>query len=160
MNRPSGALITSFILVGFIFPLGSNAQAILPMPGAKSTEVVNTRNVYGSCGKNVVAILGTVEYDVKTGDARFDQSGSPNVLIRNANADKSLAYALSDYNQISCVSGSKGDFLVIGSSCAGSACGDEMSYTIMHMKSMFVFPQVGSDDVCDQQCVQTLTGSK
>jgi hypothetical protein len=138
----------------------NKAVALFPMSGDSQPSVSKVVNVYGKCGDAVVAILG-IEAESFGGREHFrmDSSGNPDLQLRKGDGkDLSFNEMLSDFNVVQCVDTKKGNRLVVGSHCGGSACGDNMAYHVIDPKTGKAFPGRASKDVCDEKCVNSALG--
>lgn len=163
-----GELILKFILAVLMlftslssFAQVSTAIGLSPLSGDKKLSITNVKNIYGTCGGSVVAILEVSgdRFDNKE-HFQLDFSGNPGLVLRTGKSEFFYRDPLSDFNVVQCVTGKDGPRLLIASQCGGSACGESYSFSIIDPKTGAIFPAKGSKQECDAQCASKMLGSK
>lgn len=80
------------------------------------------------------------------------------VIGKGRNSVLVLKDTLSDHNGVACLTSGQRKFLLIWSNCAGSACGDNFTFTVVDALAVRVV--AGKSGDCDEQCASRLTGSR
>ena len=142
--------------------LGEEAISLPPMKGDKALDVVETKNVTGSCGTSMVRVMGvTTRVD---SSYRIDQDAGK-IIVRSGTG-KELVLGLdndvlSDHNGVACVLTKSGSRLLVWSQCAGSACGDRMSFFVIDPERLvFLAPKDPRKGRCDDKCASQLLGNR
>lgn len=136
------------------------AILLQPINDDNTANVVSTKNIYGKCAGEVVAILGIISenFDGYT-NFSVDVSGNPDIILRGENKETSFGKLLSDYNVVHCVKTKHGFRLVIASHCGGSVCSDSFDFNIIDTTShKIIAPANGKS--CDAQCASKFLDSR
>ncbi|WP_420997273.1 hypothetical protein ACKI2N_033315 [Cupriavidus sp. 30B13] len=131
--------------------------ALRPMEGARQVLAEPVTNFTGSCGGAVVRVMGVTS---TYGDRFGIDLDAAVIIVRQAGKEMALRNSLSDHNSIACVPTSKGDRLLVGSACAGSACPDSYSYFVIDPKETAVLVPKKAGDACDERCAEKVLGVK
>lgn len=122
-------------------------------------EVTTVHNYYGRCGSTVIQVLGVVD---QVENFFTVDSGSDNtrivVIAEGGQRSLVLKGELSDYNGVACLVGGSTPFLLVWSNCAGSACGDDFTFTVVDVEKLRKIS--GPTSACDAQCAYRLTGDR
>jgi hypothetical protein len=142
------------IVVTALFAASLYAQAgpisLAPIGNAQSADIVQTLNVYGSCGGAVVKVIGIAKdsFGPDKSTFSFDNQGAAGIFILPGDGKSPGMLRGSDYNTVLCVPVGQEFRVVFGSVCSGSACGDAMNYVVFD-------PKLGknvSPTMCDISC--------
>lgn len=147
-------------VAAFTVPLqAQRAIQLEPFPATSfssvsEVHVQRVENHYGKCGPATVQVLG-VERQVED---FFTNSGSTRVVVIGEGRETivTLEEELSDHVGVACVGEGAQKFLLVWSNCAGTACGDEFTFTVVDAAGPRVLAR--SPD-CDTGCAEALTGS-
>lgn len=144
------------LLLLCLSPLAIAAPVTLrPMEGERHVLAEPATNFTGSCGGAVVRVMGvTSTYGNQFG---IDLDAGV-IIVRQAGKEMALRNELSDHNAIACVPTSKGDRLLIGGACAGSACPDSYAYFVIDPKEIVVLAPKKAGDACDERCAEKALG--
>lgn len=148
-------------LIGITFTAATSAQQdtpllLDPMAGEQNPSVIMTMNVYGKCGNSVIGVIGVDYQAFKAGSLKFDMTGSPDVVVRTKTKNVSFEAAIADFNVLHCVHTPKGERLLFGSACGGSACSDDLNYAVIDPSTGIDL--AGKRQSCDQACANKLLG--
>src|SRR2546423_1126555 len=117
----------STFLVTLLFSSAALAESAISLPpwqGEKALDIVETKNITGSCGTAVVRVLGITNiYDnyysilLDAGKIIVRKGPLKELVLSSDNG------VLSDFNGVACVPTKSGNRLLVWSNCGGSACG-------------------------------------
>ena len=127
----------------------------------KSMETVRTLNIYGSCGASIVAILGIQAdgFDEASSNFQMDPGGQPDLVLRRSGKSTSFGGLFTDFNVVQCVKTPKGERLLVGGHCGGSACSDHYDFYVINPFTGKLVKTVGSGG-CNAKCASRILGSR
>jgi len=137
------------------------AVALYPKAGQTALSVTKATDVEGRCGDATVAIkgidTGKFENDSTTFSFDFAKEGE---LLMTRSDGKSISYRqlLSDYNVVQCAGTARGFVLVVGSTCSGSVCSDQVNYRFVDVKTGKV--RSAPSKTCDEECANKTLGMR
>jgi hypothetical protein len=136
------------------------AISLFPMQGDKALNVVQAKNVTGSCGSAVVRVLGVTN----ASDGFYENDSDSGIIIRSGGKELNISEGggdiLSDHNGVACVPTKSGKRLLVWSNCAGSACGDNFSFFVFDPERLaLIAPKDPRKEQCDENCASRILGS-
>lgn len=107
-----------------------------PMNGEQAVEVEPSTHVTGSCGGAIVRVIGAVGANDETFGK--DPDGTAIIVRKDAQHELRLVSQLGDHNKLDCVIGKAGKqrYLVLATTCGGSLCSDDYSYTVIDPRTL------------------------
>lgn len=161
-------LTIKIILTIPLFAISLSAQSVPisldPIGNATSADIFkkgNALHVHGACGGAVVKVLGIKPETFGPDKDVFGFNGddADGVFVVGGPEKPTVKLSYSDYNTVLCVPVGervgKQFRLVVGSACAGSACGDAMNFAVFDPK---LWKKV-SPTFCDIACASKLVRS-
>jgi hypothetical protein len=138
------------------------AISLPPMKGETALDVVDTKNVTGSCGTSIVRVLGVKNV---AGNFYGIDLDAGKIIIRSGPTKElvlsSSSGVLSDHNGVACVSTKSGNRLLVWSNCSGSTCGDNFSFFVIDPERLtFLAPKDPRKGQCDAKCASQLLGNQ
>jgi hypothetical protein len=152
--------IASIITCTKAFARDVPAITLQPIEGEVTARVVSTKNIYGSCDGEVVAVIGIAE-DNFNGYRNFsiDIFANADIILRSAGKETSFKNLLDTFNAVHCVKSTTGYKLIIASHCGGSKCSDMFDFYIINPKThKIIAPANGK--TCDASCASKIIGSR
>jgi hypothetical protein len=158
-------LLAALLCVGSpAFALATAEQTAInlsPLASEKAVTIDKAQNFTGTCGPSVVRVLGVTSVtgdifgiDIDSGKIIVRQLRKPEVILDSNNG-------MSDHTGISCIDYEGKSRLLVWSNCAGTACGDEYTFTVIDADNPKVLAPSGPIVTsCDEVCAYALTGNK
>jgi hypothetical protein len=132
---------------------------LLPMDGDTELNVVDTKNITGSCGGSIVTVFGVTDSSGYVFRIYYETAKIEITSYKDRDIPKVLGLnhkVLSDLNGIACIARTSGDKLLIWSRCGGTHCAPEFTFFVIDPKRLvFLSPKSG----CDAKCAARLIGS-
>ncbi|ASU38546.1 hypothetical protein hmeg3_09720 [Herbaspirillum sp. meg3] len=125
---------------------------LLDPVGDGVAPVVQTLTVFGACGGAPVHVVGINQQSFGKTSPTFTVDGSEGAGIYILGQGAATKLPVSDNNTVICVPVGREFRIVVGSSCAGSACGDGMYYQVVDPKTK----KNTAPQICDITCVSKL----
>jgi hypothetical protein len=148
-------LITSSMSGASNAQTGSKAILLEPLSDDGIDRII-VRNVYGKCGSLVVQVLGVRDED----NDFFSVDGNADIVVirEGGRQQVSLKRYMSDYNGVACVGSNLQKRVLVWSDCAGTACGNGYSFTVVDPSNLRIL--AGGAAPCDAACAAKITGSR